>query len=204
MRVMARVMVGAFAVAVATFPAIAQQPEITVAAGEMLRGRFVQERVLAGFDAPLRSEGRFAFSTERGLIWRTEKPFSIVTAISPAGLIQKSGGIEVLRLPAARMPALTRMFDLIRGALVGDWRTLEEHFFVRRHPSDDGWRVTLKPRDTSAAPFVSVEVAGGQFAERIEIRKPGGDVDRLEFSQTAISSDPFTPDEAALLGGSGR
>ncbi len=200
-------MAGAVAIVVlaaATGPAIAQQPEITIAVGEVLRGRFVQERVLAGFDAPLRSEGRFAFSTERGLIWRTEKPFSIVTAISSAGLTQLSGGTEVLRLPAARMPALARMFDLIRGALVGDWRALEEHFSVRRHAAGDGWRVTLEPRAASAAPFESVEIAGGRFAERIEIRKPGGDVDRLRFSRTAISSVPFTPDELALLGGPGR
>ncbi len=201
-----RVTVAAVAIAVvaATIPVIAQRPEITVAAGEVLRGRFVQERALAGFDAPLRSEGRFAFSTERGLIWRTEKPFSIVTAISSAGLTQLSGGTEVLRLPATRMPALARMFDLIRGALVGDWRALEEYFSVRRHPDGDGWRVTLVPRTTSAAPFESVEIAGGRFAERIEIRKPGGDVDRLRFSGQAISSVPFTPDELALLGGPGR
>ncbi len=199
-------MATAYAIAVvATIgPVIAQEPEITIAAGEVLRGRFVQERVLAGFDAPLRSEGRFAFSTERGLIWRTERPFSIVTAISSGGLIQKSGGTEVLRLPAARMPALARMFDLIRGALVGDWRALEQHFLVRKHASNDGWRVTLEPRDASAAPFESVEIAGGRFAERIEIRKPGGDVDRLRFSHQALSSVPFTPDELALLDGSGR
>ncbi len=195
-----RVTVAAVAIAVvaATFPVIAQRPEITVAAGEVLRGRFVQERVLAGFDAPLRSEGRFAFSTERGLIWRTERPFSIVTAISSAGLTQKSGGMEVLRLPAARM------FDLIRSALVGDWRALEEHFLVRRHASGDGWRVTLEPRTASAAPFESVEIAGDRFAERIEIRKPGGDVDRLRFSQQALSNVPFTPDELALLDESGQ
>ena len=102
------------------------------------------------------------------------------------------------------MQALGRMFDLIRGALVGDWRALEQHFLVRKHASNDGWRVTLEPRDASAAPFESVEIAGGRFAERIEIRKPGGDVDRLRFSHQALSSVPFTPYELALLDGSGR
>ncbi len=201
MRVTARVMVMTFAIAVVatTGPAIAQQPGITVAAGEVLRGRFVQERALAGFDAPLRSEGRFAFSAERGLIWRTEKPFSIVAAISSAGLIQLSGGTQVLGLPAR-----ARMFDLIRGALIGDWRALEEQFSVRKHAGGDGWRVTLEPRTPSAAPFESVEIAGGRFAERIEIRKPGGDVDRLRFSQQALSNVPFTPDELALLDESGQ
>ena len=202
MRVMAMAL--AIAVVAATGPVIAQEPGITIAAGEVLRGRFVQERALVGFDAPLRSEGRFAFSTERGLIWRTERPFSIVTAISSAGLIQKSGGTEVLRLSAARMPALARAFDLIRGARVGDWRALEQHFSVRKHASNDGWRVTLEPRTASAAPFESVDVAGDRFAERIEIRKPGGDVDRLRFSDQALSNVPFTPDELALLDGSGR
>ena len=194
----------AIAAMVAAGPVIAQEPRIPGAAEKVLRGRFVQDRVLVGFDAPLRSEGRFAFATGMGLIWRTERPFPSVTAISAGGLIQKSGETEVLRLSASRIPVLSRLFDLIRGALLGDWRPLEEHFKVRKDVSGEEWKVTLTPRPDSAAPFESVDVAGGQFAQRIEIRKKGGDVDRLRFFEQAVSKAPFTPAELALLRGTRR
>lgn len=177
----------------------ASTPTITVAPGEVLRGRFVQERTLAGFEAPLRSEGRFALSVGRGLIWRAERPFAIVTALSPAGLVQRSGGTEVLRLSSERMPAFARMQALVRGVLIGDWRALEAQFTVRTAWNGDAWEVTLEPRAGSAAPFEQLRAWGARFAERIEIRKPRGDVDRLWFSSLTLSRDPLSEADSALL-----
>jgi len=92
-------------------------PEGGLQAGQVLRGRFVQERHLQGFNAPLRSEGRFVLAAGKGLIWRAEKPFAVTTAISPAGLAQEVGGNETMRLPSSRLPFLSRLYDMLGGAL---------------------------------------------------------------------------------------
>jgi hypothetical protein len=58
------------ALAAILLPNLAMAADIRpLAAGETLRGRFVQERFLKGFAAPLRTEGHFVLSPRRGLIW---------------------------------------------------------------------------------------------------------------------------------------
>ncbi len=83
--------------------------------GQVLRGRFVQERHMRGFNAPLRSEGHFVLAPGKGLIWRAEKPFSVTTIITAAGLVQEAGGTETLHLPSAKLPFLSRLYDLLGG-----------------------------------------------------------------------------------------
>ena len=107
-------------------------PEGALQAGQVLRGHFVQERHLQGFNAPLRTEGRFLLAVDKGLIWQAEKPFAITTVISPAGLVQQVGGDETMRLPSSRLPFLSRLYDMLGGALGGDWRSLEHDFAVEK------------------------------------------------------------------------
>ena len=57
----------------------------TLEVGQVLRGHFVQERHLKGFNAPLRTEGSFVLAPGKGLIWRAEKPFAVTTVITAAG-----------------------------------------------------------------------------------------------------------------------
>src|SRR5262245_58062566 len=54
-------------------PAIEVTP---LAPGQILRGRFEQQRFLQGFQAPLKSSGTFVLSPGLGLIWKTEQPFA--------------------------------------------------------------------------------------------------------------------------------
>lgn len=187
----------------AVFPARSEGPPTPIAAGQVLRGHFVQERVLAGFDAPLRSEGRFVLAPAHGLIWRTEVPFPIVTVISSAGLVQRTGGTEIMRLSASRMPFLARFYELLGSVLGGDRSALGERFVVRQSTEGGRWRVDLTPHENagSAMPFESVTILGTRFAEEIEIRKPRGDRDRLRFTGQALSSGPLLPEETVLLSG---
>ena len=110
-----------------SFPLLALAPTIhaqqtsmaTLAPEESLRGRFVQERHLAGFAAPLRSEGRFLLRPDRGLIWHGEKPFNATTVITSAGLLHEVDGTEANRMSTAQMALLGRFYDMLGGALSG-------------------------------------------------------------------------------------
>ena len=181
--------------------AAAQGPSQTLADGQVLRGRFRQERQLAGFIAPLRSEGSFVLVAGKGLIWRSERPFTLTTVITPAGLVQEMAGAEIARLPSARLPFLARLYDMLGGAVAGDWRALEREFAVRRAGIDGAWTVSLVPLKAGnpAMPFRQIAVEGGRFVDRVMMVKPDGDSDALEFYEQMLSAGPATPEEATAL-----
>lgn len=166
--------------------------------GDVLRGHFIQERHMQGFANPIRSEGSFVVAPGRGLIWRAETPFAVTTVVTPAGLVQSVEGTETTRLAAARLPFLTRLYDMMAGALGGDWRALEGVFAITR----SGDRVSLapaKPDDPAAAQIAGITIRLGRFVEAVEIRKPGGDFDRLTFTAQTLNARPLDQAETAML-----
>jgi Outer membrane lipoprotein carrier protein LolA-like len=173
-----------------------------VAAGQVLRGGFVQERHLKGFNAPLRSDGHFVLMPARGLIWRVEKPFPITTIITAAGLVQQVGGHETMRFAAARLPFLAHLYDMLGGTLGGDWQALEADFVVERSGDPAQWQVRLTPRKTDnvlAMPFAAIVANGGRFVETVEMTKPDGDADVLNFAGQVLSDAGLSADEATAF-----
>lgn len=183
-----------------------QQPR-ALQTGEAITGRFVQERHLAGLASPLRSEGSFLLAAGKGLIWRGEKPFATMVVITPAGILQLVNGSEVQRLPASRLPFLARFYDMLSGALAGDWTAMEHDFAVERRSDAQGWRIALTPRhpdDPVAAQLQSITVTGAKFVDAVEIRRANGDWEHLTFLGQALSSAPLTPEDAQFLDKAGR
>ena len=188
----------ALSLLVALAPAAARPETAALKPGDVLRGRFVQERAMQGFAAPLRSEGRFVIAPGRGLIWRAETPFALTTVVTPAGVAQSLDGTEVTRLSAARLPFLARLYDMLGGALAGDWQALEGSFIVERSAE----RVTLTPRrpeEAAASQIAAITARLGRFVEAVEIVKPGGDRDSLRFEDQSLNARPLDAAELDLL-----
>jgi hypothetical protein len=174
----------------------------TVTVGQVLRGHFVQSRQLAGFAKPLRSEGSFVLVPGSGLIWHGEKPFLSTTVVTPDGVLQIADGQEVTRLPASKLPGLAQLYDVLGAALSGNVAPLKQTFAVADTTGSDKWRIVLTPLHTdgnAAAQLTSLTLEGGQFVDRIEIDKSGGDVDRITFLDQAVMQANLTTDEKALL-----
>ena len=166
--------------------------------GDVLRGNFTQDRVLKGFARPIRSEGTFVIAPGRGLIWRTLTPFAVTTVVTPSGITQTVDGTETTRLASARLPFLSRLYDMMAGALAGDWGALEQSFVLTR--TDGAVRLSPRGADDPAARQISAITARlGRFVEEVEIVRPGGDSDRLAFADQTLDTRPLTADEAALL-----
>jgi outer membrane lipoprotein carrier protein LolA len=183
-----------------------QQPR-PLQPGDAINGRFVQERHLSGIDAALRSEGSFLLAAGKGLIWRGEKPFATVVVITPAGILQTVNGAEVQRLPATRLPFLARFYDMLSGALAGDWSAMEHDFTVARQSEGDAWKIVLTPAradDPAATQLRSITVTGAKFVDAVEIRRINGDWEHLSFFEQALTSTPLAPDNARLFEQAGR
>jgi hypothetical protein len=176
-----------------------------LAMGEALRGRFIQERFLKGFAAPLRTEGHFVLSPGRGLIWSAESPFAITTVITPTGLTQEVQGTERLRMAAAQLPFLSRLYAVLGGALAGDWKALDGLLVSERGAGASGdrdeWRMILIPVNTSdpAMPFSRITVTGDRFVGTVRLDKRDADQDILTFLDQALVMGPLTEGESRLL-----
>jgi hypothetical protein len=169
--------------------------------GQVLRGRFEQFRTLKGFGAPLKSAGSFTLAVDRGLIWRTETPFAMMTIMTPSGLVQRSEGGGETRLPAAQVPFMSQLYNMLGGALGGDWGAMSTTFAMARKDTKAGWHVTFTPLqpDSSGMPLQSIAVTGRQNVDDVVMAKPNGDQDRIVFSQQRITQEDLTSGEAALL-----
>jgi hypothetical protein len=174
--------------------------------GQILRGRFEQQRFLQGFQRPLKSSGTFVLSPGLGLIWKTEKPFALATVMSPAGLVQEVSGRETMRLPSARIPFMSKLYAMLGGALTGDWEALSDVFNITRKAEGKAWRLKLEPRreDDPAMPIRAMNLHGSRFLEDVDVIKPNGDHDRIVFLNQKLESVPPAPDEAELLARAGQ
>ncbi|HEY1723646.1 MAG TPA: outer membrane lipoprotein carrier protein LolA [Magnetospirillaceae bacterium] len=176
--------------------AIAAGPDPSIPPGQILRGLFVQERHLKGFKASFRSEGHFVLAPEKGLIWDADKPFVVNTVITASGIVQVVGGNETMRLSAARLPFLSRLYDMMGGALAGNWQALEKDFSVERSGDAKVWTVVLTPRVANAQmPFRGLTAKGSRFVESVEITEASDDTDDLTFVDQTVSSTPLSSDE---------
>ena len=187
-----------------TVPAQAQS--LTLASGEVLRGRFTQQRFLQGFNAPLTSTGSFILAPGRGVVWRGEAPFALVTVMGPGGLVQRVAGGATTHYPASRLPAIVRLYEIFGAALSGDWRKLESVFAVKREGTESDWKVTLTPLrgGEGGLPLRQVLVQGGRYVDSVEVMRVNGDWDRIEFSQQAPSRAPIDAETSELLDTAGR
>lgn len=188
-------------VAALTAPGALQAQSLTLASGEVLRGRFTQQRSLQGFNAPLTSTGSFILAPGRGVVWRGEAPFAMITVMGPGGLVQRVTGGATTHYPASRLPAIARLYEIFGAALSGDWQKLASVFKVQREGTDTDWKVTLTPlrAGEGGLPLRQVVASGGRYVNSVEVTRTNGDSDRIEFSQQEPSRVPLDAETTELL-----
>jgi outer membrane lipoprotein carrier protein LolA len=177
------------------------------APGQVLRGQFIQERVLTGFSAPLKTTGSFVLAPGEGLIWQALKPFAVTTVMTAEGISQKNGDVEMLNLPSTKAPFLARLYDILGGALAGDEQPLKRFFDVKRNEDAAGWHLVLTPRQkggSEAQAFKEIRIDGTRFVDHVTITKGSGDSDQLTFTDQVLDGGPLSAEEAKLLASVGQ
>jgi hypothetical protein len=169
--------------------------------GQVLRGRFEQERFLKGFESPLKTTGSFTLVAGKGLIWRAETPFPVTTVMSPAGLVQEVDGKKTMSLASTRVPFMTKLYSMMSGALIGNWSDLESTFKVVRAGDAKKWELRLTPlaANDPAMPIKAIVVRGKRLVEDVVVTRPDGDHDHLRFSGQSLDTAAPMSEELALL-----
>jgi hypothetical protein len=182
--------------------AVEVSPE-RVTAKEVLRGRFTQERVLAGFSKPLVSTGTFVLVPGRGLIWQSESPFRTTVVVTDAGITQLVDGQEAMKVPASRLPGLSPLYRAMAAAISGDTAGLEKSFAVARNNDATHWSVRLVPSGVDGsmvAQVKSLTLNGSRFVDHVDVDKGGGDADHMSFTDQRAGPIDLSADEQSLLG----
>ena len=183
-------------------PAIAADPlaEVReqVAQVPLLRGDFSQEKQVAGFRNPLRSNGRFLLARDKGVVWTTTAPFPSELVITRDRILSRQrDGSRRVEVDGKQQPGLRSVNAMMFALMSGDMKALTSTFDVKGEPAATGWAMTLVPRSRQLAQaFTSVRLSGDRYVREVELREANGDLTRLRFS--GMSETPaLSRDEAA-------
>jgi len=166
------------------------------------RGAFQQDKLLAGFAKPLKSQGDYLLVRGKGLIWRTTSPFASQLVLT-RDRIAGGGGLQ---LDASKEPGIRVVTQLMLSLLDGDLSALQQAFEVQvslvGSPSNDrAWRAALKPKAAALAQLFSrIELEGDRQLRRIVMTEAQGDTTTLRFDEQAREPAAPSADEAKQLG----
>lgn len=171
--------------------------------GSLIRGDFQQTRRIAGFRNPLVSSGRFVLVPDRGVLWRTQKPFASTMIVTSDRLeLRNSRGEIASQMDARNQPLLRAVNDTLMALLAADTAALAENFVIDATMiGESGWELRLVPRDTLLARQLRrVVLQGERFVSEVQLEEQEGDSTVIRFLNLSADGE-LQPDEAALLGG---
>jgi outer membrane lipoprotein-sorting protein len=164
-----------------------------VAKVDVLRGEFTQEKQVAGFKNPLRSQGRFVLAQDHGVIWTTLKPFpSEVVVTRDRILSRQSDGSSRVELDGRQQPAMRSVNAIMFALMSGDAQALSAQFTVKVEVlSGNAWKMQLTPRSAMLGKvFAQLTLSGDRYVREVQINEANQDVTRIHF--TGMSDTPAT------------
>lgn len=154
-------------------------------------GGFEQEKQLKGFKRPLKSSGDFRVERKQGIWWHTRHPFESELVVRPQEIVTRSGGTEVLRVDAAKEPAVRAINAIFLAVLAGDIDVLEDQFDVTGSVEPKTWTLRLTPKAEALRRALSrIELTGERFVRHLELVEVSGDVTRIRLLEPHSESIP--------------
>lgn len=168
----------------------------TMRDAQTLRGNFSQSKTLTGLPRPLLAEGSYLFARERGIAWRTVKPFESELVITKKEIIQRDAGSTTLRTTAERQPGAEAVTGIFFAVFALDFPALEKLFVLhsRRSAADQSatWELGLLPRPGMGDAIQRIVVFGGQRVHRIVLLDQHGDETDILLRDSAASNEPLS------------
>lgn len=179
--------------------ALVQQRVAKVA---VLRGDFTQEKRVAGFRNPLRSQGSFVLARDRGVIWSTRKPFPSMLAVTRERIfsMQRDGSRRV-ELDAGKQPAMRGVNQMLLALVAGDLQAMATRFDAKATLlPGQGWTLSLTPKSAALGKaFTRIDLQGDRYVRKVEIVEAGGDRTLIDFANLSETPAQLSADEAKLL-----
>ncbi|MBU2048802.1 LolA family protein [Stenotrophomonas rhizophila] len=169
-----------------------------VAKVDVLRGEFSQEKQVAGFKNPLRSQGRFVLAQDHGVIWTTLKPFpSEVVVTRDRILSRQSDGSSRVELDGRQQPAMRSVNAIMFALMSGDAQALSAQFTVKVEVlPGNAWKMQLTPRSAMLGKvFAQLTLSGDRYVREVQINEANQDVTRIQFAGMSDTPATLSTDE---------
>jgi outer membrane lipoprotein-sorting protein len=164
----------------------------------VLRGEFTQEKQVAGFKNPLRSQGSFVLAQDHGVIWTTLKPFpSEVVVTRDRILSRQRDGSSRVELDGRQQPAMRSVNAIMFALMSGDAQALSAQFTVKVEAlPNNGWTMQLSPRSAMLAKvFTGLALSGDRYVREVQITEANQDVTRIHFAGMRETPAQLSADE---------
>jgi len=164
----------------------------------VLHGEFTQEKQVAGFKNPLRSQGRFVLAQDHGVIWTTLKPFpSEVVVTRDRILSRQRDGSSRVELDGRQQPAMRSVNAIMFALMSGDAQALSAQFTVKVEAlPDNGWKMQLTPRSAMLGKvFSALTLSGDRYVREVQITEANQDVTRIHFAGMSETPAQLSADE---------
>ena len=163
-------------------------------------GHFDQTKELVGLKKPVKSSGRFCVVADKGVLWRSERPFANTIKLTRDEIVQLQGERVALRLDAKKEPTVRMINSVLFALLAGDLDQLEKLFEIDGKVDGHSWKATLKARAPALAKAIgAITLDGVEYVNNIVIDESSGDRTRIVFSAIQTGDGAMTVDEAALF-----
>ena len=173
-----------------------------VAKVAVLRGDFTQEKRVAGFRNPLRSQGRFVLARDRGVVWSTSKPFPSEMVVTRERIysVQRDGSRRI-ELDGSKQPAMRGVNQMLLALVAGDMQAMAARFDAKASAlPGQGWALTLTPKTAALRKaFARIELQGDRYVRKATIVEAGGDTTMLAFSELSETPAALSAAEASRL-----
>lgn len=173
-----------------------------VAQVQVLRGGFEQEKQVAGFKNPLRSQGKFVLARDKGVIWTTLKPFPSELVVTRDRILSRQpDGSQRVEVDARQQPAMRSVNAVMFSLMSGDVGALSSRFDLAAQAlPGDAWKLVLKPKSAALAKaFASIELQGDRYVRQVDIVEGNGDRTRLRFVELRETPARLEAEEARRL-----
>jgi outer membrane lipoprotein-sorting protein len=170
-----------------------------IAQVEVLRGGFEQEKRVAGFDNPLRSQGRFLLARGKGVVWTTLKPFPSEMVVTRERILSVDGaGNRKVEADASQQPALREINAMMFALVDGDISVLASRFDIAAQAlPGTAWSLTLTPKAAAVAKlFARIDLRGDRYVRQVSLTEANGDRTTLKFLDLSETPARLSADEA--------
>lgn len=169
-------------------PGLIEKLEQRIALDEQVSGTFEQKKFITVLPEPLRSQGRFSYHREDGLVWETLTPIPNRLVFDQQGIHQSVEGKTVWEVDA-QQPAVVTITRVISSVLAADWQGLQDYFALDGQMDAQGWQLQLTPRDDVLEQIVgSIFITGDRVLSRMVLMEPNGDRTEISFSVNSAPS----------------
>jgi hypothetical protein len=138
--------------------------------------RFTEERVVTGFDSPLRASGTLSFTAPDRFARHTLEPRAESMEVAGNQVTLKRGG-RTRQMALDAIPEVAALVQAVRGTLAGNGAALQRVFRAQVGGHERLWTLTLTPLDAQVAQQVRlIQIAGaGPDPRSVELQLGTGE-----------------------------